>query len=295
MAVHAHLDHWEGEGVTVSQVERELAHLREASAEEDNAPDLRTSVMTHMAWVPQEWLAAATRTLEGLGERYPSRTIILVPDPDGEDRLDAELELECFPLAERHVCSEVIKLRLGGRRAAAPASVIQPLLIADLPAFLRWRGRPAFGDGVFDQLVEVVDRLIVDSSEWPDVPEAYRELAEFFGRTAVSDIAWGRSLEWRRALAGRWPEIEDVGDLRVAGLFADASLLAGWLRSRLGRNVKLVHDKADELEFVAVDGNQVTLPYPDERTPSDLLSEELDNFVRDPTYEEAARAASTSS
>ena len=291
MAVHAHLDRWEGEDVTLVQVERELARLREASAADDDAPDLRTSVMTHMAWVPPEWVEAATRTLEGLGERYPSRTIILLPEAERPDRLDAELELECFPLEERHICSEVIKLRLGGRRAFAPASIVQPLLIADLPAFLRWRGRPPFGEDVLGQLVQTVDRLIVDSVEWPDVPAAYPQLAELFDRVAVSDIAWSRSLEWRRALAARWPDVAGVSEVRIAGPVADACLVAGWLRSRLRRDVSLVHDDADEIELVAVDGDPVRLRHPDERTPSDLLSEELDNFVRDPIYEAAAKAA----
>jgi glucose-6-phosphate dehydrogenase-like protein OpcA len=289
MAVHSHLDHWIGEDVDIGQVERELARLRQGG----ESTDIRTSVMTHMAWVPQEWVEAATRTLEGLEERYPSRTIMLLPDPEWPDQIDAELSLECFPLEtiERHVCSEVIKLRLGGARGAVPASIVQPLLIADLPVFLRWRGRPPFGDGVFEQLLDVVDRLVVDSSEWPDVPDAYGELAEVFDRAAVSDIAWGRSLEWRRTLARLWPEIEEASELRVAAPLADASLLAGWLRARLQRAVRLVHDEADQLELVAVDGEAVRLPHDDDRTPSDLLSEELDNFVRDPIYEEAARAA----
>lgn len=297
MAVHTQLDHWAGEDVTLAVVERQLARLREASADSDLAPDLRTSVMTHMAWVPEPWIQAATRTLEGLQERYPSRTILLLPDPEGPDRLDAELSLECFPLetAARHVCSEVIKLRLGGRRAAAPASVVQPLLITDLPAFLRWRGRPPFGDGVFEQQIEIVDRLIVDSSEWPDIPDAYSELAGVFDRAAVSDIAWNRSLEWRRSLARLWPGIADSRELRVAGPLADASLLAGWLRSRLESEIKLVHDEADELELVVVDGEAVLLRHPDERSPSDLLSEELDNFVRDRIYEEAAKGAASAS
>ena len=45
--------------------------------------------MTHIAWVPPEWLDAAERTLEGMAERHPSRTIVLVPKPDEEDGLDA--------------------------------------------------------------------------------------------------------------------------------------------------------------------------------------------------------------
>ena len=80
----------------------------------------RTSVMTHIAWVPREWLEAARRRLAGLAERHPSRTILLVPEPDEPDGLDAQLSLVCFPLGERPVCAEVIQLtparRPHGRR-----------------------------------------------------------------------------------------------------------------------------------------------------------------------------------
>ena len=46
--------------------------------------------MTHVAWVPPRWLDAAERTLEGMAERHPSRTVILVPRPEEEEsRIDA--------------------------------------------------------------------------------------------------------------------------------------------------------------------------------------------------------------
>ena len=290
---HTHLDHWSGAGVTIPVVERELGALREAAAADD-VPDLRTSVMTHIAWVPEEWVPAATETLAGLAERHPSRAILLIPDPDaGEDRLDAEVSLRCFPVAgaTRLVCAEVIQLRLRGRRAFAPASIVTPLLISDLPVFLRWRGRPGFGATEFGQLADVADRLVVDSSEWPDLPHAYAELAGVFDRAAVSDIAWSRTLPWRTSLAGLWPAIAHVREIRVAGPRADALLLAGWLRARLARDIRLVHDEADEVELVAVDGEPMPAPRGERLTASDLLSAELDRFGRDPVFEQAVRAA----
>ena len=45
------------------------------------APRLRTSVMTHIAWVPERWVEAATGMPAGLAERHPSRTILLFPRP----------------------------------------------------------------------------------------------------------------------------------------------------------------------------------------------------------------------
>ena len=282
----APVEEWQGDDTTVAEIERALAELREAS-------DLRTSVMTHTAWVPVEWLDAARETLAGLAERHPSRTIILVPRPEADDALDAHVSLESFPLLgeQRRMCSEVIELHLKGRRAEAAASIVLPLLLPDLPVFIRWRGRPPFGSDVLDDLVGVVDRLVVESREWDDVGEALRSLAELFEWTAVSDIAWSRTLPWRVEIARLWPDVADASELRVAGPESEALLLVGWLRSRLGRDVDLVREAADRVEAVAVDGQDVPTPKEPPRSASELLSEELDRFSRDHVYEAAVKGA----
>jgi glucose-6-phosphate dehydrogenase assembly protein OpcA len=255
-------------------------------------PFQRTSVMTHLAWVPAEWVEAAEDVLAGLAERHPSRTIVLVPDPEAEDALEANVEVETFSAGEgRQVAVETIRLRLCGSRAAAPASIVQPLLLPDLPVFLRWRGLPPFGESQFEQLVEVVDRLIVDSTEWPGLPEPYARLAEVFDRVVVSDIAWARTSRWRPQLASLWPGIADVQRIKVTGTAAQAFLLAGWLRARLGRQVELEHEPSDRLVGVEVDGEPAPFPAGDPPDPADLLSDELESFGRDRVYEEAARAA----
>lgn len=288
-----HEEEWNGEDVSIAEIEAQLAALRQAGATSDHS-DLRTSVMTHTAWVPRNWLDAARGTLAGLAEMHPSRTILLVPEPDaGRDSLDVLLSVQCFPLEgeTRQVCSEVIELHLNGSRAKAPGSIVEPLLIPDLPVFSRWRGRPPFGTDELEQMLAVVDRLIVDSSEWNDLPDAYRKLEGCLENTAASDIAWRRSLGWRASLAEMWPGIAEMGELRVKGPQADALLLAGWLRSRLERDVTLEHEDAEELEQLAVDGDTVSPPRGERPDPSDLLSAELDQFGRDRVYEAALRAA----
>jgi glucose-6-phosphate dehydrogenase assembly protein OpcA len=291
-ATHVHAEEWSGEDVGVSDIVTALCGLRDKSAHETEGPDMRTSVMTHLAWVPNEWESAALDTLAGLEERHPSRGILLFPDPDAEDRIDAKISVLAFPLREqrRHIAAEVIELRLCGRACEAPASIVNPLLVPALPVFLRWRGRPQFGQQHVEQLVEVCDRLIVDSREWPDVPKGYAALP--FDRTACSDIAWRRTEPWRRCLARLWPGIAELRSLRVQGPTAEASLLAGWLRSRLERDLELEHVDADELRMVDVDG--AACPVPKEQpTSSELLSAELDEFSRDRVYEAAALAAVT--
>ncbi|HLY94545.1 MAG TPA: glucose-6-phosphate dehydrogenase assembly protein OpcA [Gaiellaceae bacterium] len=295
MTAPAELESWSGEDVKLADVESELGRLRAQMVEEGAPPNLRTSVMTHLAWVSDEWLDRARAALSGMAERHPSRTIILIPDPDsGKDQIDASLSLECYALAEleRDVCSEVIELRLHGRRTQAPASIVEPLLISDLPVFLRWRGEPSWGSPELDQLVGVVDRLIFDTTEWDDLPYPYTRLAELFERTAVSDIAWARTSRWRALLASLWPDIADVGSIRVQGTTAQAYLLAGWLRSRLGRpDIELEHDQADTLQGIELDGKPAPFPPGDPPLPSDVLSDELDRFTRDLVYEAAVLAA----
>ena len=273
---------------SIAEIERELGAQRMS---ESGEPMQRTSVMTHLAWVPEQWVEAAEDVLAGLAERHPSRTIVLVPDPDADDGLEANVEVDCYPVGEdRKVSMETIRLKLCGNRAQAPASVVAPLLLPDLPVFLRWRGLPPFGDRCFDQLVDTVDRLIVDSTEWTGLPEPYERLAEIFERVAVSDIAWARTSRWRPHLATLWPGIADVSRLKVKGTEAQAHLLAGWLRSRLGRQIELEHEAADKLVGVELDGESLAFPPGDPPNPADVLSDELERYSRDRVYEDAVRA-----
>jgi hypothetical protein len=73
-------------------------------------------------------------------------------------------------------------------------------------------------------------------------------------------------------LAQAWPDLPD----RLTGPPAETALVAGWLRARAGIEV--------ELETAA------ELPVGEGRAPSDLLSDELDVFVRDAVYEGAVTA-----
>jgi glucose-6-phosphate dehydrogenase assembly protein OpcA len=284
------------EDVTLSEVERQLGDLRAASAAPGELPKLRTSVMTHMAWVPERWVEAATETLAGLAERHPSRTILLFPRPnDDRDALDAEVDLRCFLRGgeEQEVCSEVISIRLCGKRASAPASVVQPLLVPDLPVFLRWRGECPWGAAELEELLDVTDRLVVDSSEWPDVEWGYARLAEVLESVVVSDIAWARTERWRRAIAALWPGVADAEEVHVAGPYAEAALLARWMTCRLKRQVELRHDPAGEIELVEVDGHQAVPGRFERMSSSDLLSNQLEIFGRDRPYEETIRSFSS--
>ena len=183
----------------------------------------------------------AQSTLAGLQDSHPARTIFLVPEPTRAKGITFHVSLHAVQVdGSREAYAEVIEIHLGGSAISHPASLVLPLLISDLPVFCRWRGEPAWGSTQLEQLVEITDRLVVNSSEWPGVPKQYPYLAELFHRTAVSDIAFSRTLQWRARLAELWPGIKTIERLRVEGPHADALLVAGWLRSRLKREVALI-------------------------------------------------------
>jgi glucose-6-phosphate dehydrogenase assembly protein OpcA len=277
----------------VREIERQLARQRLRDADAGDGTELRTSTMTHVVWAPPRWLLQARATFAQLEERHPARTLFLIPEPGRRARVEAEATLRDVSVdgLSREVFSEVVEIRLFGKAARHPASIVLPLLIPDLPAFCRWRGQPPWDAGELDEIVGVVDRLVVDSWEWPGLPGAYRRLETLFDRVAVSDIAFRRLLPWRLRLAESWPGIDKATRLHVVGPRADALLLVGWLRSRLRREVSLSREDTDFVQAVSIDGSPVEPPTGDPPGPGDLLSAELDVLGRDRVYEAAVRTA----
>ncbi|MDT7604247.1 MAG: hypothetical protein QOF61_2244, partial [Acidobacteriota bacterium] len=133
------------------------------------------------------------------------------------------------------------------------ASAVEPLLVPDIPAFLWWKDIPHYEDKLFTRLVEMVDRVVIDSAAF-DHPQAdLRHVARLVESRPdvlrISDINWGRLTTWRNLIASFW----DVPDYRAHldaldsvileyepsaaardEIAAQPLLVAGWLASRLG-------------------------------------------------------------
>jgi hypothetical protein len=109
-----------------------------------------------------------------------------------------------------------------------------------------------------------------------------------FGRAAVSDIAWARTLQWRTELARYWPGIREQ-EIHIRGPRAEGALLRAWLNGRLDRAILPVQEGKQLL--VRLGGEKLPPPREPDLGPSDLLSAQLDHFGRDPLYEEAVRTA----
>jgi glucose-6-phosphate dehydrogenase assembly protein OpcA len=247
---------WEAHDVTVADVERQLQRvLRELSvpSKHDGSayPPPRASVLNLVVHADEEGEAErASEAMASLAIRHPSRTILLETAADAPaDGLDAMVRTQCAhaPGGQSHLCFEEIRLLARGATALHLASVVEPLLMSNLPAYLWWLGRPP---GSHDPLIGLCDRLIVDSAEFPD---ALVGLAALDACTVavdkhleVGDLGWRRMAPWCQLLA----QFFDPPDARpyqrrirrVAVDYAAAPggvvgasplLLVGWLAARL--------------------------------------------------------------
>lgn len=201
-------------------------------------------------------------TIAGLHDFLPSRTIILIThdsyDPEGEvtgPRYDVRVELkeQIGDDEEANLRFEVITIGADRREIGHLASLVMPLLAADLPDFLWWPGGDFTRSSLFDDLLPVVDRLIVDTAHLGREIQALAALrgiiAEESGSPIVGDFTWLRLEPWRHLLAQFFdpPDVQkslqtidqvtiNYAETRQDGSsgLAAALLTAGWLGSRLG-------------------------------------------------------------
>ncbi len=273
LAVHRHLMRfgeadsrvapvWSASGTNVSSVEAHLAHLWTAPPVDSDStvtakglPHARASVLNLIVTVPEA--AAAERvvqTLGGLGYRHPSRALVIVPAPEATGpTLDASVSAHCHAIngggGSDQVCYEEVVLTVRGEAAEHLNGIVAPLLIHDLPTHAWWPGDPPFADPVFDQLVELADRVIIDSGDFHDLLLGLRRLATLRRRSGIGDLSW-RRLAWWQELTAQFfdaprfrrylPNLNRIR-LRYAsdggagtGSLAQSMLYAGWFASRLG-------------------------------------------------------------
>jgi glucose-6-phosphate dehydrogenase assembly protein OpcA len=251
---------WSEKGTSVVAVESHLSSLWTLAGDdgarvtEKGLPHARASVLNLIVTVPDESLAErVVSTLLGLGYRHPSRAIVLVTNPQSDGAwLDASVSAHCHAIrdAEEQVCYEEVVLTVRGEAAEHLDGIVAPLLIHDLPTLVWWPGDPPFADPIFDQLVEMCDRLILDSSDFSDLLLAMRRLSTLRRRSGIADLSWKR-LGWWQELTAQFfdaprfrrylPNLNRViiryavadGATSVGSPIAQAILYAAWIAARL--------------------------------------------------------------
>ncbi len=242
----------------IEVIERELARLWQSAAMPDRRHELalsRTSVLTLFVYAPDTSRAETARDLiSRLSMHHPSRVVLLVATR--KERLDEpQVSIQCnLGIAERYApCYEQITITLPSDGLELLPSLLIPLALPDLPAFLWWLGPLPCHDRRFVAVARTVDRLIFDSLEShhpiADIIATRRLVQQVTRSTAVSDLNWGRLGPWLETTARmfeiphcRWAlEAITRVDLRYGYLPqhstpnpTQALLYLGWMASRLG-------------------------------------------------------------
>ena len=251
----------------VEVVERQLAELWKQTSGgremDDEAAVLRTRVANLLVFVStNELLDEVHQMLRELTGIHPSRVLMMVgaraePDRDIEMSLASIFQTDKRNGRER-LCCESVTLRAQGNFAAELPSVALPLLIPDLTTFLWWRDVVQVSDKIFDTLLRATDRLVIDSAEFEDPENDLVETDKLFvhyscENVGISDLNWARLTFWRELLADFYdvptyqPWLDKLDHVRIdyvgpehqpTTVAPQALLIAGWLASRLGWNLR---------------------------------------------------------
>jgi glucose-6-phosphate dehydrogenase assembly protein OpcA len=193
---------------------------------------------------------AVQRAVQDVASGHPLRAIILRRSPGEGEGLDAEITTQAHHLLRgRSVQLEQVTLKVRGQAAEHTASLVDPLLVPDVPTYLWWTGTPPIAEQGLRDALAACDVLIVDSVQFENLVQAFLDLAALAerlgGRLGFVDLRWVRQKPWRETLAQFFaPEsrremleglervvVESIGEGtagRVGGM-----LLGGWLASAL--------------------------------------------------------------
>jgi glucose-6-phosphate dehydrogenase assembly protein OpcA len=231
-------DVWSAQDTTPDAIEAALREL----LRKRHAADLALAparVLNLIVVVEREWKGEISNRLQNVGRYHASRTILCSIE-EGRTSLDAVATIAYDDDGRPgvHPVRERVDLDLGPEHLSRLDTIVDPILVAELPTML-WS--PHGYDEAVQALLSLIDVILLDSDD-EDVcggltyPTRLRESAY------VVDLAWLRTTPWRERLAAsfdpphRRPALQKLTAVCVRhrpSSRASAALLAGWLTARL--------------------------------------------------------------
>jgi glucose-6-phosphate dehydrogenase assembly protein OpcA len=232
-------DVWSEQDTTPDAIDAALrAMLRDRHAA--NAMLAPARVLNLVVVVDHDWKGEVANRLGRVGRYHASRTVLCAVQ-EGRTTLDARAVMTYDdPNDKVGVMHEHVEIDLGPRHLRALETVVDPVIVSELPTLL-WC--PHGHDQALRSLGPLVDVMLIDSDDAPEVGEGLARAEELLHSAYVVDLAWLRTTPWRERLAAsfdpcdRRSELEAIASLAVRhrpSSRASAVLLAGWLSSRLG-------------------------------------------------------------
>jgi glucose-6-phosphate dehydrogenase assembly protein OpcA len=232
-------DVWAEQDTTPDAIEaalRELLRERHA-ANEALAP---ARVLNLVVVVDREWKGEIANRLARVGRYHASRTVLCAVE-EKRRTLDAVATVSYQEPRDGAlgVMHEQVEIDLGPQHLLALATIVDPVLVSELPTVV-WspHGHPE----AVDALLPLVDVILLDSDDMEDPADAFDRAEELRKHAYIVDLAWLRTTPWRERLAAsfdlpeRLPALHEITEVDIRhqdSSMASALLLAGWLASRL--------------------------------------------------------------
>jgi len=252
---------WRGEAVNMSRVLDALEGIRAKFAREEAGDQEhvhpRNCVMTliAVATTPEEE-RRAERTCRLIGVGHPAQAIVIREDNTLHgNHIDAWITADTQrPAMSCAVECEIVTLHVRSAAADHLAALVDPLLVSGVPTYLWFVGTPPFGRREIDEGLAICDALVVDSARFDEPYKSFRALSKVamhaHTKLGLGDLQWSRLRPWREAIAQFFTPRDRrhfLGGIAEVGIDYEgdgrgnriaAALLAGWIASALGWNIK---------------------------------------------------------
>jgi glucose-6-phosphate dehydrogenase assembly protein OpcA len=287
--------HWEAKGTSTDVVADALAKLlRQADHLGGDHVSLRTM---NLIVAPDPHKANAHRASMQETALHPARMIRLVEHK--EDRLDAEVRVRLIELGDggMQVLIEDIVITANLSRLQHATSLVAPLLARGLPT-VAWL--PGYDHGGIEAALAITAHVTVfDSDRDPDPARAISFAYETALEHPSRDLAWLRTIDWRRRISATFSAEQAQGTLAFApsgdvigNVHSPAAmLLAAWIAVRANVNVTLRPGAGTEpVEAVTIAGIAIP-PGSGSACSPGMLGEALDTVYSAPLgYEDALKS-----
>jgi glucose-6-phosphate dehydrogenase assembly protein OpcA len=237
-------DVWSEQNTNPDAIEAALREmLRERHAANHALAPAR--VLNLIVIVDRFWKGEIANRLERVGRYHASRTILCAVE-DGRDELDAVavMSYEDAPSGGIGVMRETVEIDMGPDQLVGLETIVDPIVISELPIVL-WS--PHGHHEAVAALRGRVDVTLLDTDDAPEADGGLAHAEDELSSSYVVDLAWLRTTPWRERLAASFdppgrraglPSLDGFTVRHQSDSTASALLLAGWLASRLGWDIR---------------------------------------------------------
>ena len=247
----------------VADLEAELSALWRSptQAAEEGSSVMRASALTILVYLDnRQEEGEVCSVVSRVTLQNPCRAIVMIAEPGASPAgLNAWVSAHChLPTGGgKQVCCEQVSVWARGDSVRDLDNVVVPLALPGLPVFLWWRADSFSPSEYFKQILRVTDCVLVDSARFTnpakDLAKLARTVQELSGEVVVGDLNWTRTLPWRELAAQCFdspayrPYLDGLTHVRIeyeeespraVAQGAQALLVAGWLASRLGWDLR---------------------------------------------------------